>query len=53
VKNNGIIVPHEGWWQIPGSNVDSGILLIAHWLHPDIFPDEPPNPYWSTEEADE
>jgi iron complex transport system substrate-binding protein len=53
VKDDRIITPRDGWWQIPGSNIDSAILLIAHWLHPDIFPDEPPNPYWSMEEADE
>ena len=40
VKNNRIIVPREGWWQIPGPYMDCALMLFAHWLHPELFPDE-------------
>lgn len=45
VKENRIITPRDGWWQIPGPYLELTIRLMAHWLHPDIFPYEPPNPY--------
>lgn len=39
VQDGNIIVPEDGWFQIPGSNLDRILLLIAHWIHPEIFSD--------------
>jgi iron complex transport system substrate-binding protein len=44
VKNKRVIVPRDGWWQIPGAYMDSTIMLLAHWLHPEIFPDDVKDP---------
>lgn len=44
VKNNRIIIAREGWWQIPGAYLDSALMLFAHWLHPELFPDEVEDP---------
>jgi iron complex transport system substrate-binding protein len=44
VKNKRIIVPRDGWWQIPGAYMDSTLLLLAHWLHPDLFPADVEDP---------
>jgi iron complex transport system substrate-binding protein len=38
VQDGNIIVPEEGWFQIPGANLDRILMLVAHWIHPDIFP---------------
>ena len=51
VKNGNIIIPREGWFQIPGANLDRILLLIAHWIHPDIFPDVE-SPYAQPENMD-
>ena len=45
VKNGRVIVPRDGWWQIPGPYMDATLMLLAHWLHPDVFPAEVPSPY--------
>ncbi len=45
VRDGNIIVPEEGWFQIPGANLDKILMLIAHWIHPEIFPDEVEDPY--------
>jgi len=49
VQNDRIIVPREGWFQIPGAYLDSTLRLIVHWLHPEIFPENvvDPNREWS------
>lgn len=44
VQNNRIIVPREGWFQIPGAYLDSTLQLVAHWLHPEIFPEDVGDP---------
>jgi iron complex transport system substrate-binding protein len=44
VSEGRVIVPREGWWQIPGPYIGDTILLLAHWLHPDIFPEEVDDP---------
>jgi len=44
VQNDRIIVPREGWFQIPGAYLDSTLMLIAHWLHPEVFPEEVSDP---------
>jgi iron complex transport system substrate-binding protein len=44
VKNKRVIVPRDGWWQIPGAYMDSTIMLLAHWLHPEIFPADVQDP---------
>jgi iron complex transport system substrate-binding protein len=50
VQNDRVIVPREGWFQIPGAYLDSTLMLFAHWLHPEIFPEEvvDPNSAWSS-----
>ncbi len=44
VKEGRVIVPDEGWFQVPGAYLDSTLRLFAHWLHPDVFPDEVTDP---------
>ncbi len=44
VRNGKIIVARDGWFQIPGAYLDSTLRLFAHWLHPEIFPDEVDDP---------
>jgi iron complex transport system substrate-binding protein len=44
VQDGNIIVPEEGWFQIPGANLDRILMLVAHWIHPEIFP-EVESPY--------
>ncbi len=44
VRNGKIIVAREGWFQIPGAYMGSTIRLFAHWLHPDVFPEEVNDP---------
>jgi iron complex transport system substrate-binding protein len=44
VKNHRVIVPRDGWWQIPGAYMDSALLLLAHWLHPDLQPKDIADP---------
>ena len=51
VKYGRVIVAREGWFQIPGAYMDSTLRLFAHWLHPDIFPDEVPDPNKSATES--
>ena len=51
VKNKRIIVPRDGWWQIPGAYMDSTLLLLAHWLHPDLFPNDVIDPELAKESA--
>ena len=44
VRNGKIVVAQDGWFQIPGAHMGSTIRLFAHWLHPDIFPEEVNDP---------
>ncbi len=44
LRNDRIIIPTEGWFQIPGAHLDSILMLFAHWIHPEIFPDEVNDP---------
>ena len=44
VQNDRVIAPSEGWFQVPGAFIDSTLRLFAHWLHPDIFPDNVEDP---------
>jgi len=44
LKNDRVIIARDGWFQIPGAYIDSTLLLFAHWLHPEIFPDMPEDP---------
>jgi iron complex transport system substrate-binding protein len=44
VQSGRIISPGEGWFQIPGAYLDSTLRLFAHWLHPEIFPENVSDP---------
>ena len=44
VSEGHVIIARDGWFQIPGAYLESILFLFAHWIHPEIFPDEVENP---------
>ena len=45
VKENRVLVSRSKWFLIPGAHAGETLKLIAHWLHPDIFPDDVADPF--------
>jgi len=44
VQNDRVIIARKGWFQIPGAHLDSVLMLFAHWIHPEVFPDDVRDP---------
>lgn len=46
VKNNKVIVTKRKWFLVPGAHIGETLKLLAHWIHPDLYPDPVNDPFY-------